>query len=102
MGKRSLTQRRFDTQPQLTRIHALVKRIQQGDYPSQKILGKEWEKNPRTIQRDLDYVRDVLGLPLAYDRFRYGYYFTEPVARFLLTVAFGPHPISSLASPTPL
>ena len=68
MGKRSLTQRQFDTQPQLTRIHALVKRIQQGDYPSQKILGAEWEKSPRTIQRDLDYVRDVLGLPLAYDK----------------------------------
>src|SRR5437764_1391642 len=82
MGKKSLTRGKFDTQPQLARIHALVKRIQQGDYPSQKILGAEWEKSPRTIQRDLDYVRDVLGLPLAYDPFRYGYYFTEPVARF--------------------
>ena len=71
-----------DTQPQLTRIHAMVKRIQEGDYPSQKMLAKEWEKNSRTIQRDLDYMRDFLGLPLAYDPFKYGYYFTEPVSRF--------------------
>jgi len=71
-----------DTQPQLTRIHALVQRIQKGDYPSQKILAAEWSKTPRTIQRDLDYIRDFLELPLAYDAFKYGYYFTEPVAKF--------------------
>src|SRR5262245_2092894 len=82
MGKKSVQKRLSDTQPQLTRIHALVKRIQEGDYPSQKILAKEWEKNPRTIQRDLDYIRDFLGLPLAYDPFKYGYYFTESVAKF--------------------
>jgi predicted DNA-binding transcriptional regulator YafY len=82
MGKKRAKKRIADTQPQLTRIHALVKRIQEGDYPSQKMLAKEWEKNSRTIQRDLDYMRDFLGLPLAYEPFKYGYYFTEPVSRF--------------------
>jgi len=82
MGKKNVKKRLVDTQPQLTRIHALVKRIQKGDFPSQKILAKEWEKNPRTIQRDMDYMRDFLGLPLAYDENKYGYYFTEPVSRF--------------------
>ena len=72
MGKKSVKKRLADTQPQLTRIHALVKRIQKGDYPSQKMLAKEWEKNPRTIQRDLDYIRDFLRLPLAYDPLKYG------------------------------
>ena len=82
MGKKRLKKGLVDTQPQLSRIHALVKRIQKGDFPSQKILAKEWEKNPRTIQRDMDYMRDFLGLPLAYDENKYGYYFTEPVSRF--------------------
>ncbi len=82
MGKKISKKRLADTQPQLTRIHALVQRIQKGDFPSQKILAQEWEKNTRTIQRDLDYIRDFLELPLAYDPFKYGYYFTEPIARF--------------------
>src|SRR5437016_6827507 len=82
MGKKSVKKRLADTQPQLTRIHALVQRIREGDFPSQKILAKEWEKNPRTIQRDLDFIRDVWGLPLAYDEHRYGYYFSEPVGKF--------------------
>src|SRR6266571_380852 len=82
MGKKASKKGQVDTQPQLTRLHGLVKRIQRGDLPSQKILAKEWEKNPRTIQRDLDFIRDVWGLPLAYDEQRYGYYFSEPVGKF--------------------
>src|SRR5438477_9360442 len=82
MGNKFATKGMADTQPQLTRIHALVKRIQDGDFPSQKMLAKEWEKNRRTIQRDLDYMREFLGLPLAYEPFKYGYYFTEPVSKF--------------------
>ena len=82
MGQKRRKRGIGDTQPQLTRIHALVQRIQEGGYPSQKVLAAEWEKNTRTIQRDLDYIRDFLKLPLAYDPYRYGYYFTEPVAKF--------------------
>ncbi len=82
MPAKKSTKGRFDTQPQLTRIHKLVQRIQKGDFPSQKTLAAEWDKNPRTIQRDLDYMRDFLGLPLAYDDHKYGYSFTEPVAKF--------------------
>src|SRR4051794_36389504 len=82
MGKKSLEKSRFNTQPQLTRYYALVKRIQRGDYPSQKVLAAELEKTTRTIQRDLDYIRDFWHLPLAYEPYRYGYYFSEPVGNF--------------------
>src|SRR6266567_635692 len=82
MGKNIPKKGFADTQPQLTRIHALVRRIQKGDYPSQKILAAQWSRTPRTIQRDLDYVRNFLGLPLEYDPYKYGYYFSEPVAKF--------------------
>src|SRR5437867_13430708 len=71
-----------DTQPQLTRLHGLVQRIQKGDYPSAKVLAQEWEKSWSTIIRDLDFIRDVWCLPLEYDRQRYGFYFSEPVGKF--------------------
>src|SRR5438105_2672528 len=82
MGKKSLKKAEFDTQPQLARLHALVQRIQRGDYPSRKILAAEWEKSPRTMQRDLDFIRDVWGLPLEYNAHKYGYCFSAPVAKF--------------------
>ena len=34
------------------------------------------------MQRDLDFIRDVWGLPLEYDQHKYGYYFSEPVGKF--------------------
>src|SRR5438105_146239 len=82
MGKNSSKKRNADTQPQLTRLHGLVQRIQKGDYPSAKILAQEWEKHWATIIRDLDFIRDVWGLPLAYDPRKYGFHFTEPVGKF--------------------
>src|SRR4051812_46374974 len=82
MGRKRIKKVKMDTQPQLTRLHALVQRIQRGDYPTQKILAAEWEKTPRTIQRDLDFMRDVWRLPLQYEPQRYGYYFSEPVGKF--------------------
>src|SRR5437899_5659337 len=70
------------SQPQLTRLHGLIQRIQKGDYPSAKAMAQEWEKSWRTIIRDLDFIRDVWRMPLAYDPYRYGFYFTEPVGKF--------------------
>lgn len=37
------------------------------------------EVAPRTIQRDLEFLRDRLGRPLAYDAVRRAYHYTEPV-----------------------
>ena len=73
---------RVDTQPQLTRLHGIVQRIQRGNYPSAKALAKEWEKNWSTIIRDLNFIRDVWKMPLAYEPKKYGFYFTEPIGKF--------------------
>jgi predicted DNA-binding transcriptional regulator YafY len=81
-AKTSAPKGKADTQPQLTRLHGLVQRIQKGDYPSAKTLAREWEKSWATIIRDLDFIRYVWGLPLEYHRKRYGFYFTEPVGKF--------------------
>jgi len=82
MRKQTGKRGKRDTQPQLTRLHGLVQRIQRGDYPSAKRLAEEWEKNWSTIIRDLNFIRDVWKMPLAYDPKRYGFYFTEPVGKF--------------------
>jgi len=82
MARKRSSRKYAGTQAQLTRLHGLVKRIQEGDYPNQTVLAEEWEKTPRTIQADLDFIRDVWRLPLDYDQHRYGYYFSKPVAKF--------------------
>ena len=36
----------------------------------------------KTIQRDIEYMRYQLDLPLEYDKQKHGYYYTEPVTHF--------------------
>ncbi len=51
-------------------------------YPNCSKLGKSLEVSSKTIQRDLDYMRDQLNLPIDYENSRHGYYYTEPVTHF--------------------
>jgi len=60
----------------------LHEELREGRFPNCRRLGRELEVAPKTIQRDIDFMRDQLGLPLAYDAERYGYYYTEPVSAF--------------------
>ena len=53
-------------------------------------LGREFEVSYKTIQRDLDFMRDRLNLPIAYDATKYSFRYTEPVEAFpLLQVSEG-------------
>lgn len=53
-------------------------------------LGREFEVSYKTIQRDLDFMRDRLNLPIAYDAPKYTFRYTEPVEAFpLLQVSEG-------------
>ncbi|NBS13435.1 MAG: WYL domain-containing transcriptional regulator [Verrucomicrobia bacterium] len=53
-------------------------------------LGREFEVSYKTIQRDLDFMRDRLNLPIEYDPSRYTFRYTEPVDSFpLLQVSEG-------------
>ncbi|MGH8048582.1 MAG: helix-turn-helix transcriptional regulator [Chthoniobacterales bacterium] len=45
-------------------------------------LARELEVATKTIHRDIEFMRDQLGLPIAYDRAEHGYYYTEPVSNF--------------------
>lgn len=45
-------------------------------------LAEALEVNAKTIQRDLDFMRDRLGLPIAYDAATRGFRYSRPVAQF--------------------
>lgn len=57
-------------------------RLLSGKFPNCSSLAKELEVSSKTIQRDLEYIRDQLGIPLEYDASRHGYTYTEPVSAF--------------------
>lgn len=63
----------------MLRIHQA---IQAGRFPNATRLARELEVSTKSIQRDLDFMRDRLGLPLEYDPHRYGYYYTQSVSSF--------------------
>lgn len=78
------------TRPQLERMHAILRRIQKGDYPSRPVLAEELGWTTRTIQRDITFMQNRERLPIAFDFSRHGYYLTEKLADFpLLQISEG-------------
>ncbi|HHX50811.1 MAG TPA: WYL domain-containing protein [Clostridia bacterium] len=57
------------------RIYYLDRRLRENSYPNTPQLARMWEVHTRTIERDIEYMRDRLGAPLAYDYRRKGYYY---------------------------
>jgi proteasome accessory factor B len=45
-------------------------------------LAREMEVSTKSVQRDIEFMRDRLNLPVAYDGSRFGYHYTEPVSSF--------------------
>jgi len=63
----------------MLRIHQA---IQEGTFPNTQTLSLELEISSKTAQRDLEFMRERLELPLAYDAIRHGYYYTQEVRSF--------------------
>lgn len=51
-------------------------------FPNCRKLAEKLEVSTKTIQRDIDFMRDQLGLPIEYDQLQFGFYYTEPVTNF--------------------
>lgn len=51
-------------------------------HPTRRSLAERFETSVSTIQRDLDYMRDQMGLPIGFDPVRNGYQYTEKVTHF--------------------
>jgi predicted DNA-binding transcriptional regulator YafY len=71
----------------MLRIHDL---LSAGRYPNCSVLAEEFEVSAKTVQRDVDFMRDQLMLPVDYDRRRHGFVYSTPVGQFpLITVSEG-------------
>jgi predicted DNA-binding transcriptional regulator YafY len=65
------------TRPPLRRIAIIDREIQAKRYPNSTTLAKRLEIHPRTIARDIEFMRDSQGAPRAFDKERNGYYYTD-------------------------
>ena len=74
--------KRLLTRPPLDRMHQIFCAIKAGDCPNRTGLAGEIEVTTKTIQRDIDFMRDRLNIPIAYNGERKGYEFTQPVESF--------------------
>ena len=56
--------------------------LQARQFPNCRKIASELEVSSKTIQRDIDFMRDQLGLPIDYDQLQFGFYYTETVTSF--------------------
>ncbi len=78
------------TRPPFERMSRIHERLQAGAYPNCASLGRAFEVSAKTIQRDLDFMRDRWLLPIEFDPARNGYHYTQPVENLpLATISEG-------------
>ncbi len=70
------------SRPPLERMMKLHNHLNARLFPNCRKIAEELEVSSKTIQRDIDFMRDRLGLPIGYDQLQFGFYYTEPVANF--------------------
>src|SRR3954462_10601898 len=63
----------------MMRLHAALKARQ---FPNCQKIATELEVSAKTIQRDIDFMRYRLGLPIDYHPQEFGFFYTEPVTGF--------------------
>ncbi|MDD5200169.1 MAG: WYL domain-containing protein [Terrimicrobiaceae bacterium] len=72
----------LSTRPPLDRMQQIFQAIKSGGFPNRTQLAVDIEVTTKTIQRDLDFMRDRMSLPIAYDAVNRGYAFTQAVTNF--------------------
>ena len=71
-----------NTRPPLERMMRIHAVIAAGKHPNATTLARELEVTTKTIQRDLEFMRDRMNLPLEYVAAHNGYVYTEEVDSF--------------------
>ena len=65
-------------------MQAIGQALRAQKWPTDKTLATDLEVDPRTIRRDLEFMRDEHHAPIAFDRVRRGYYDADPTFRLPL------------------
>src|SRR6201997_2692701 len=71
--------RTLHSRPPLYRFQEIFHAIKTGRYPNRTKLAETIEVTTKTIQRDIDYMRYQMSVPIEFDFARGGYYFTRPI-----------------------
>jgi biotin operon repressor len=74
-----------DTRPTFRRLGVIAGKLRRDlTLPSCARLGVELECSYKTIQRDIDLLRDFFGYPLEYDASKYQYKLVGPLPKAVL------------------
>ena len=76
--------RTLHSRPPLYRFQEIFHAIKTGRYPNRTKLAETIEVTTKTIQRDIDYMRYQMSLPIEFDFARGGYHFTRPMTELPL------------------
>lgn len=76
------SEKKIQTRPPLVRMMRLHEELSAGRFPNCRRLSELLEVSSKTVQRDIDFMRDQLGLPIEYDPARFGFAYTEEVREF--------------------
>jgi predicted DNA-binding transcriptional regulator YafY len=76
--------RTLHSRPPLYRFQEIFAAIKTGRYPNRTKLAETIEVTTKTIQRDIDYMRYQMSVPIEFDYARGGYYFTKPMTELPL------------------
>jgi predicted DNA-binding transcriptional regulator YafY len=68
--------------PPLERMYRIYAWLRDGEYPNCGRITAEFEVDRKTALRDIAFMQDRMGLPIAYDYKRHGYFFKGPVPGF--------------------
>jgi predicted DNA-binding transcriptional regulator YafY len=79
LASSAVRSRTLHSRPPLNRFQEIFHAIKTGRYPNRTQLARSIEVTTKTIQRDLDYMRYQLNLPIEFDYAQGGYYFTKAI-----------------------
>ncbi|HEV2318283.1 MAG TPA: WYL domain-containing protein [Verrucomicrobiae bacterium] len=70
------------SRPPLERMMRIHQALQSGNFPNASRLAQEIEVAPKTIHRDMEFMRDRMNLPIEFDASRNGYFYDGEVSGF--------------------
>ena len=70
------------SRPPLARMLRIHELLMASRYPNCTKVSEEFEVSAKTVQRDVNFMRDRMGLPIEYDKERFGFHYTRPVSGF--------------------
>lgn len=70
------------TRPPLDRMLRIHQEVQGRTFPNASFLAKKMEMSVKTVHRDVEFMRERLGLPIEWNGARNGYYYSSPVTNF--------------------